>query len=273
MLWPLCLMFLFQTNIGIANPIIPDLPPDNPNIQNRFKPPSDFNRTLAKGNSFAHYLRNLKLKPDGSKVLLYDGREKQNYGVYLAVVDLPIGSKNLHQCADAVIRLRAEYLFFQKKYSKITFHFTNGFAADYTKWMQGNRIVVSGNTCKWEKRTNPSNNYETFWKYLETVFSYAGTLSLSKELTKREWEKMEIGDVLIQGGSPGHAVIVVDMVINPKTGEKQFMLAQSYMPAQEIQILTNPEKPAQPWYTLSSFGKIKTPEWNFSTVDLKCFND
>ena len=46
---------------------------------------------------------------------------------------------------------------------------------------------------------------------------------------------MQIGDVLIQGGSPGHAVIVVDMAENPATGEKLYLLAQSYMPAQDIQ--------------------------------------
>ena len=53
---------------------------------------------------------------------------------------------------------------------------------------------------------------------------------------------MQIGDVLIQGGSPGHAVIVVDMAENPATGEKLYLLAQSYMPAQDIQSAGEPER-------------------------------
>ena len=38
---------------------------------------------------------------------------------------------------------------------------------------------------------------------------------------------------------PGHVVLIVDMAENDK-GEKIFMLAQSYMPAQQTQILINP---------------------------------
>ncbi|WP_334296195.1 DUF4846 domain-containing protein [Clostridioides difficile] len=39
---------------------------------------------------------------------------------------------------------------------------------------------------------------------------------------------MKIGDVFIVGGSPGHASIIMDMAENEKTGEKVFMIAQSY---------------------------------------------
>ncbi|MEZ4798767.1 MAG: DUF4846 domain-containing protein [Flavobacteriales bacterium] len=57
-----------------------------------------------------------------------------NYDVYDAVVDLEIGTKDLHQCADAVMRLRAEYLWVTQQYDKIHFNFTNGFRVDYTEW-------------------------------------------------------------------------------------------------------------------------------------------
>ena len=61
---------------------------------------------------------------------------------------------------------------------------------------------------------------------------------------------MRIGDVFIIGGSPGHAVIVVDMAVNPETHEKVFLLAQSYMPAQQIQLLKNNNDPdLSPWYS------------------------
>ena len=85
---------------------------------------------------------------------------------------------------------------------------------------------------------------------------------------------MQIGDVLIQGGSPGHAVIVVDMAENPATGEKLYLLAQSYMPAQDIQVLVNlKERDKSPWYTLKGEGSILTPEWGFTSADLKRFKD
>ena len=106
------------------------------------------------------------------------------------------------------------------------------------------------------------------------VFAYAGTLSLAKELTSVPVTSMQIGDVLIQGGSPGHAVIVVDMAENPATGEKLYLLAQSYMPAQDIQVLVNPkERDKSPWYTLKGEGCILTPEWRFTSANLKRFKD
>ena len=85
---------------------------------------------------------------------------------------------------------------------------------------------------------------------------------------------MKIGDVFIQKGNPyGHAVIVVNMAMEKQTGRKLFMLAQSYMPAQDIQILINPgQSEISPWYTLKK-GSVVTPEWTFHTSDLRRFDE
>ena len=77
--------------------------------------------------------------------------------------------------------------------------------------------------------------------------------------------------MFIQGGSPGHAVIVVDLAVNAKIGEKIFMLAQSYMPAQEIQVLRNPSSSNNsPWYEING-STLETPEWDFEFSNLKSF--
>ncbi|MCW5923534.1 MAG: DUF4846 domain-containing protein [Saprospiraceae bacterium] len=237
----------------------------------RFSPPQGYERVTADSSAFAHYLRYLPLKPVGSKVLLHDGREKSNSGVYDAVVDMPIGKKDLHQCADAIIRLRAEYLWRKGRYRDIHFNLTNGFRVDYERWRKGERVKVTGNRTSWEQKSAPSDSYETFWQYLELVFTYAGTLSLSKEMQAVDVATMQIGDVFIQGGSPGHAVIVVDMATN-EAGQKVFLLAQSYMPAQEIQVLKNSsDGRLSPWYS-ADFGEVlETPEWKFRRSDLKRF--
>lgn len=243
-------------------------------IEGRFNPPEGFVRDSVDENSFAAYLRNLPLKPDSAEVLLYNGEPKPNRGIYDAVVDLKIGDKDLQQCADAVIRLRAEYLWARKKYEKIHFNFTSGFRCGYSEWMKGRRVAVNGNEAGWVDKYSPSNTYKDFWNYLEIVFSYAGTLSLSKELISVNVADMKPGDVFIQGGSPGHAVIVVDMTENPATKEKLFMLAQSYMPAQEIQILKNPnDDKISPWYLLDFGDVLETPEWIFGKKELKRFSD
>lgn len=243
-------------------------------IELRFAPPPGFKRTTVASGSFAAYLRTLPLKPAGSPVLLFDGRKKANTAAYAAVVDLPIGNKDLHQCADAVMRLRAEYFWQKRQFSRIHFKLTNGFQVDYERWRKGERVKVTGNKTEWVKTAAASDSYATFWQYLELVFNYAGTLSLSKELQQVALQDLQIGDVFIRGGSPGHAVLVVDMAVN-NAGKKVFMLVQSYMPAQEIQVLHNPDDPKQsPWYTLDSNALvIDTPEWRFRAGELMRFEN
>ena len=252
-------------------PVATIIHPQGATIQTRFEPPSGYQRISQPAPSFARYLRQLPLKAHGSKVLYYDGAEKNRSGVYVGVVDMEIGKRDLQQCADAVMRLRGEYLYHQKRFDDIRFNFTNGFDMTYAKWRQGYRVSVSGNTVSWVKSKSPSTSYSNFRSYMNMVFAYAGTLSLAKELKAVPISSMQIGDVFIQGGSPGHAVIVVDMAVNEQ-GEKLFMLAQSYMPAQDIQILQNPTEPEiSPWYAIPKQEQLYTPEWNFLVNNLKRF--
>ncbi|MNJ97439.1 hypothetical protein D3C87_151850 [compost metagenome] len=240
-------------------------------IETRILPPEGFKRKQLDSTSFGFYLRNLSLKPDGSPVHLYDGSLKGNQSAHVAVVDMSVGKRDLQQCADAVMRLRAEYLFRQKRYADIHFRFVSGFDCAYSKWREGNRVVIHGNSVSWQKTAGEDKSYTSFLKYMETVFNYASTLSLDKELRSVELKDVEIGDVLIRGGSPGHAVIVVDMAVNAE-GKKLVLLAQSYMPAQEIQVLMNPVNSKQsPWFDLEERMKIYTPEWTFEAFQLKRF--
>lgn len=221
----------------------------------RFGLPAGYVRVDMPERSFGAYLRRLPLKPWGSSVHYFDGKIKDKKNVYVSVVDLPIGQKDLHQCADAVMRLRAEYLYEQKNYNQIHFNFlVDGKPQYFTTFAKG----------KYDETT--------FWKYMEYIFASANTRSLWHELKPVAWQNMQIGDVLIQKGVPfGHAVIVIDMAVNPETGKKIFMLAQSYMPAQEIQILGNFSHPQiNPWYELNH-QTIYTPEWTFEPTDLRRF--
>lgn len=247
------------------------LQPNGETILTRFFPPTGYQRIALETPNFASYLQQLPLKPHGSIVHYYNGAEKNKSGVYAAVVDMEIGKRDLQQCADAVMRLRGEFLFQQKRYDDIRFNFTNGFDMTFAKWRQGYRVKVTGNQVNWVKSKAPSSSYANFRSYMNMVFAYAGTLSLAKELKSVPISELQIGDVFIQGGSPGHAVIVVDMAIN-SAGEKLFMLAQSYMPAQDIQVLQNPNQPSiSPWYAMPKGEEVATPEWNFSSHDLKRF--
>lgn len=140
---------------------------------------------------------------------------------------------------------------------------------------EGSRIKVNGNQVQWYASGKGTDySYKTFRNYLDMVFMYAGTASLSKELQTVAYTSLQPGDVFIKGGSPGHAVIVIDVAVHPATKKKVFLLAQSYMPAQQIHILINPvSRSLSPWYELTETdsGKLYTPEWIFEKKDLKRF--
>ena len=270
-----CLLFALSTQIACGQANETHLNAEGQTIAARFNPPAGYGRTATKTGSFAAYLQNLPLKPHGTLVKYYNGATKDKSGVYVAVVDMEIGSRDLQQCADAVMRLRAEHLYRQKEYAAIHFRFTNGDNAPYTHYANGYRAAVQGNRVAWEKSAAKNYGYAVFRQYLDLVFMYAGTLSLSKELKPVvSLKDLQIGDVFIKGGSPGHAVIVTDVARHAETGEKIFLLAQSYMPAQETQVLQNPNNPAlSPWYTTDFSGDLITPEWTFGENQLKRFEE
>lgn len=263
--------FCFATLLLTATAQQPNINASGKTIETRIQTPGGYQRVAVAKNSFAEYLKEQPVKPDGSGVRYFSGELKPS-NVHVAVLTVDVGKRDLQQCADAVIRLRAEYLFKQKQYNKIHFKFTNGFNATYSKWAEGYRIKVSGNNVSWYKATTASNSYESFRKYLDVVFIYAGTLSLSNELKPVAFADIQIGDVFIHGGSPGHAVIVVDIALDSKTQKKLFLLAQSYMPAQEIHVLKTMEHlELSPWYDLNTTNTLYTPEWTFVKTDLKRF--
>lgn len=259
--------------IAVPSPIpeVKFIDPAGQTIQTRFLPPTGFTRSTSPENSYEAYLQNLPLHPHGAKVHYYNGQEKYN-DVYEAVINIDVGKRDLQQCADAIMRLRAEHLYAQQDYANIHFNFVSGDRINYDKWRKGYRVKVSGNKVSWVKSAEASNDYKSFRKYMNIIFSYAGTLSLAKELKPVSMENIQVGDVFIQGGSPGHAVVVVDVVENKETSERRFLLAQSYMPAQEIHVLKNMSNAdGSPWYSNLLEGNVGTPEWGFRVEDLKRF--
>jgi hypothetical protein len=240
-------------------------------LETRIMPPDGYKRLAADSTSFTYFLRNLPLKKDGHPVMLYDGGEKYWQSVHMAVVDMEIGKKDLQQCADACIRMWAEYLWMHQRYDEIHFNLTNGFNMEYSKWRAGNRLQVDGNKTWWELSSAPSNDYASFRKYLDKVFMYAGTLSVQKEIKPVSLAELQAGDIFVIGGSPGHAAMVADVAVNDE-GKKVFLLMQGYMPAQDIHVIKNPKSAMlSPWFEADFEGPLETMEWSFPTYTLGRF--
>lgn len=208
--------------------------------------PEGFHRVTLPSQSFGQWLRGQAFRKDNT-VYLYNGTPKPDQDLHYAVLNWSVGKKDLQQCADAVMRLRAEFLFEHHLYESIVF-FDN-----------------EGGEYKWKEGADRRN-----WQhYLDRVFGMCGTASLAKQMKQRT-SVLEImpGDVFIRGGFPGHAMLVMDVAVNAR-GEKKILLAQSYMPAQDIHIVKNPLSTMEsPWIPVSDKGKIYTPEWVFNSSEL-----
>ena len=111
--------------------------------------PKGYIRAGAPANSWAEYLRQLPLKLEGTPVYCYDSSKSYWTNSAYGVIDMEIGNQDLQQCADAIIRLRAEWLYQQKRYSDIHFKFTNGFNCEYLRYAKGERVRVQGNKTSW----------------------------------------------------------------------------------------------------------------------------
>ena len=243
--------------------------PSGKTLAKRILTPKGYKRIKAKKGSFEAFLRNYKLKPDGSPVLLYDGREKGNQSAHIAVFRLPIENEDLQQCADSIMRVYGEYYYGKKAYNKITFPLGNGFIADFDKWRRGYSISVSGNKITWAYSSKNDSSYDSFKRFMRIVFAYSGTLNMDYSSKKIKLSEAKVGDIFVRGVSPGHVVMIADICKNKK-GKNAYLLAQGYLPAQEFQLLKNPLHEADPWYYEEEIKyPLRTPEYSFDKGSLR----
>ncbi|WP_304942740.1 DUF4846 domain-containing protein [Vallitalea guaymasensis] len=210
-------------------------------IKDRFNLPEGFERVIPEEGSFGAYIQNLPLKEHAVLPKLYTGDQYLNEEPeYVTVVDIPLDNKDLEQSSDSAIRLNAEYLFKTEQYNDISYPFANGFTAEYSKWMEGNRLVTKDNQLEWAQKTDPSNTYEDLKKYLDIVYSYSNTDALNHYLEPVDIKDIQIGDMFVKKACIGRCVMVADMAINESTNEKIVLLAMSdNFTTSEIGIIRN----------------------------------
>ena len=217
-------------------------------------------------NSWQYFLQNLRVVD--SPILDYRGKpiafQEKNAGV----IPFDVGKADLQQCADVLMRLRAEYLFKQERHNEIGFHFVSGHYYSWNDYCKGIRPVVSSKGIRFINTSASEKNHQSLRKYLDVVYSYASTISLAKEL--KTTTQFETGTVVIYAGSPGHCFIIIDEAINSQ-GERVFKLAEGYTPAQSIYVLRNlNEEGKNPWHKLNK-GVIETASYRFTDYKLGKF--
>ncbi|WP_302406978.1 DUF4846 domain-containing protein [Leyella stercorea] len=177
--------------------------------------------------SYAEFMRSLPLKKRGSKVQLYTGGDARFQFLSTGVIDIPMLS-NSEQCADMTMRVRAEYLFSQGRYSEIRFQDVNG-----------NTLQYQGGASR-----------KALEKFLKKAYGVCSTFSVSRETKPRPISDVQPGDVLVYPARKlegmGHALIVIDVARNGK--KVAIMCAEGNTPARELHIVRNPNPISNPWF-------------------------
>jgi len=188
-----------------------------------------------------------------------------------AVVDLDVGRDDLQQCADAVIRMNAEWRYGRGD-RDLAYPVASGAVLSYAAYLAGERASASGQRLLLRPAApRAADDHATFRRYLDEVFAWANTASLARSGAPVPFADLAPGDFFVMSGRPfGHAVLVLDVARDP-SGRVAMLLGQGYMPAQSLQVLS--PGAGQAWFVVTrETTAVATPFWEpFPVASLRRF--
>lgn len=213
---------------------------DTESLFNRIKPLEGYERPKT-NSDFGNWLRFLPLKPEDEDVHKYNGEEttlKESFFMKNAgVIDMGVLNK-WQQCADSILRLKAEYHWSKGEFYKIVFPLEKQ-NISYLSWIK-----------KYD------HSRKTFYKYLTHIYGNLGTASMKRDFKKINAHKLDIGDMNVQNktGGVGHIFLILDIIENKK-GKRLYLLGQGATPAQEFHIIQPPFQ-FSPWIDMNNLQNM-----------------
>ena len=195
------------------------------------------------------------------QVLSYQGLPLKRPSAGIVAMD--VGNRDLMQCADSIIRLHAEYLWAHGRQNEAAYRFTSGDETRWQDWVSGEQFRIEGNQVKRIQGAPRPSTHANYRRWLDLVFTYAGTMSLARDAAAPAVHSLvEAGEFYVEAGSPGHAVIVLDVVTNSE-GVRFGLLGQGFMPAEDIHVLRSPVALDGVWFRLPEKAgeALPTPSW------------
>ena len=252
--------FLFEQRYPWIEHWTDDMPPLAP-LNQMFNPPNGFERIEIDETSFGHWLRQLPVRMDRTNVLSYRGERLTRPSA--AVVLLDVGTRDLQQCADSIIRLHGEYLWHRGQSHRAAYHFTDGQRTAWVDWVKGERFRVVNRRLKRSRGRRRANHYKNYRRWLTYVFIYAGTRSMKFDSNPIVGDVLMPGDFFVRPGGPGHAVAILDVAVNA-VGERIGLLGQGFMPAEDFHVLKDQHALNGVWFPLpeTDDGGVATPSWH-----------
>lgn len=237
-----------------------DLPAHAP-LEQTFNPPHGFERVSLDEKSFGHWLRQLPIRMDRTDVLSYRGEPLARPSA--AVVLLDVGTRDLQQCADSIIRLHGEYLWHRGHGHRAAYHFTDRQRTAWIDWVKGERFHMVNKRLKRARGRPRQNHYKNYRRWLTYVFIYAGTRSMKLDSNSVDANVLMPGDFFVRPGGPGHAVLILDVAVNA-SGERVGLLGQGFMPAEDFHVLKAKNALNGVWFPLpeTDSAGVATPSWH-----------
>lgn len=232
--------------------VVPD-PASAGTVHQAFPPPAGFTRVAA--DDWGRSLGALPLAPAERPVLTHDGRVVSRTD---RVIDIPLSKGDLQQCADSLIRLRATWL--KDAAKPVSFHATSGDPIPYARFSGGETPYAKGKGLAW--RQGSTGRWED---YLRLVFTWAGTWSLETYDTVRATGALKPGDLLLEGGFPGHTVVLLDVAT--RGDETLVLVGEGFMPAQSFHVEIGPHAG---WHAWTAEG-LDLGHWSFEPTHHRRF--
>ncbi|HGG56419.1 MAG TPA: hypothetical protein ENK31_01345 [Nannocystis exedens] len=231
-------------------------------LDQRFPSPAGFRRVDLPADSFGAFLRTLPLAPKHTPVSSFSGDTilGPDHPNLAAVAAIDIGSRDLQQCADSIVRLHAEWRFSTGKRDH-SYRSASGVTLPFARYLKGERIVLVGKQIQWQQKGRRRQaNHDALRAYLDSVFAWANTGSLARQAKSVRREQLRPGDFFVMPGGPGHAVLILD-VARAEDGRIALLLGQGFMPAQSFHVL-RPD-PSNPWFIIEADDNrgVTTPFW------------
>jgi hypothetical protein len=232
-------------------------------LEERFPAEQGFSRVAVEKESFGAFLRTLPLAAPNTPVLSYYGEviRRGDHPNVAAVVAIDIGSRDLQQCADAIIRLHAEYRY-ARGHRDHVYRAASGTKLSFARYAAGDRLRVDGNNLSFFSGAKPSEPTHALLRtWLDDVFGWANTGVLARDGAHVKAADLRPGDFFVLTGVPyGHAVLVLDMAKDAQ-GRRALLLGQSFVPAQNVHVLR--PNPSTAWFVLNETDEaVTTPFWN-----------
>lgn len=238
------------------------IPHPEATLDERFSTPQGFSRVHLEKHSFGAFLRHLPLAAANTPVRSYRGDviRSGDHPNVAAVVAIDVGNRDLQQCADAILRLHAEWRY-AEGHRDHAYRAADGTKLSFARFAAGDRLRVEGNKLSFvhnARAAEPTHALLRTW--LDDVFGWANTGALARDGARVSWKNLRPGDFFVLTGVPyGHAVLVLDMATDAQ-GRRALLLGQSFVPAQNMHVLRPDTSSA--WFVVDeSETSVSTPFW------------